>query len=163
MVKPTSRKSLGGASNRRSLPVATPSRKVSASGARTPASARRKSGVGRKTPGRTVETPGKPRRYRPGTVALREIRFYQRSVTHLIPRLPFSRLAREIALSFWRFDDLRFQASAMDALQEAAESYLVALFEDVNLCAIHAKRVTIMVKDIQLARRIRGLAREALF
>jgi len=53
-------------------------------------------------------------------------------------------------------NDLRFQSTAILALQEATEAYLVGLFEDTNLCAIHAKRVTIMPKDIQLARRIRG-------
>ncbi|KAK7249555.1 histone [Aureococcus anophagefferens] len=67
---------------------------------------------------------------------------------------PFQRLVREIAQDFKT--DLRFQGSAVLALQEAAEAYLVGLFEDTNLCAIHAKRVTIMPKDIQLARRIRG-------
>uniref|UniRef100_A0A6N2LA76 Core Histone H2A/H2B/H3 domain-containing protein n=1 Tax=Salix viminalis TaxID=40686 RepID=A0A6N2LA76_SALVM len=87
----------------------------------------------------------KPHRYRPGTVALREIRKYQKSTELLIRKLPFQRLT-----------DLRFQSHAVLALQEAAEAYLVGLFEDTNLCAIHAKRVTIMPKDIQLARRIRG-------
>ena len=135
----------------------------------------------------------KPHRYRPGTVALREIRKYQKSTELLIrwafrccppprapvwlPRLllegpcsrrqqgalrpqparrklPFQRLVREIAQDFKT--DLRFQSSAVLALQEAAEAYLVGLFEDTNLAAIHAKRVTIMPKDIQLARRIRG-------
>jgi histone H3 len=129
----------------------------------------------------------KPHRYRPGTVALREIRRYQKSTDLLIrkrklsiflkcstvPRLcftygiipkqlhclllrvvPFQRLVREIAQDFK--GDLRFQGSAVLALQESAEAYLVGLFEDTNLCAIHAKRVTIMPKDIQLARRIRG-------
>ena len=96
----------------------------------------------------------KPHRYRPGTVALREIRQYQKSTELLIRRLPFQRLVREIALDFR--NDLRFQSSAILAIQEAAEAYLVALFEDTNLCAIHAKRVTIQPKDIQLARRIRG-------
>ena len=96
----------------------------------------------------------KPHRYRPGTVALREIRRYQKSTDLLIRKLPFQRLVREIAAEFK--DDLRFQNSAILALQEAAESYLVSLFEDTNLCAIHAKRVTIQPKDIQLARRIRG-------
>ncbi|CAG7896253.1 unnamed protein product [Brassica rapa] len=86
----------------------------------------------------------KPHRFRPGTVALQ----------HLIRKLPFQRLVREIAQDFKT--DLRFQSSAVAALQEAAEAYLVGLFEDTNLCAIHAKRVTIMPKDIQLARRIRG-------
>ncbi|XP_062225792.1 histone H3.3 isoform X1 [Phragmites australis] len=122
----------------------------------------------------------KPHRYRPGTVALREIRKYQKSTELLIRKLPFQRLVREIAQDFKvRFvfilllcssklggafsqpflfvqTDLRFQSHAVLALQEAAEAYLVGLFEDTNLCAIHAKRVTIMPKDIQLARRIRG-------
>ena len=96
----------------------------------------------------------KPHRFRPGTVALREIRRYQKSTELLIRKLPFQRLVREIAQDFKT--DLRFQASAIMALQEASESYLVGLFEDTNLCAIHAKRVTIMPKDVQLARRIRG-------
>ena len=96
----------------------------------------------------------KPHRYRPGTVALREIRRYQKSTELLIRKLPFQRLVREIAQDFKT--DLRFQSSAVVALQEASEAYLVGLFEDTNLCAIHAKRVTIMPKDIQLARRIRG-------
>ncbi|KNC23910.1 hypothetical protein FF38_01323 [Lucilia cuprina] len=81
-----------------------------------------------------------------GTVALREIRRYQKSTELLIRKLPFQRLVREIAQDFKT--DLR--------LQEASEAYLVGLFEDTNLCAIHAKRVTIMPKDIQLARGIRG-------
>jgi histone H3 len=89
----------------------------------------------------------KPHRYRPGTVALREIRRYQKSTELLIRKLPFQRLVREIAQDF---------KTAVLALQEASEAYLVGLFEDTNLCAIHAKRVTIMPKDIQLARRIRG-------
>ncbi|KAI5932072.1 histone H3.1 [Manis javanica] len=93
-------------------------------------------------------------RYRPGTVALREIRRYQKPTELLIRKLPFQRLVREIAQDFQT--DLRFQSSAVTALQEACEAYLVGLFEDTNLCAIHAKRVTIMPKDIQLARRIRG-------
>ena len=104
----------------------------------------------------TKQTGGvkKPHRYRPGTVALREIRKYQKSTDLLIRKLPFQRLVREIAQDFKT--DLRFQSSAVLALQEAAEAYLVGLFEDTNLAAIHAKRVTIMPKDIQLARRIRG-------
>ena len=124
----------------------------------------------------------KPHRFRPGTVALREIRRYQKSTELLIRKLPFQRLVREIAQDFKT--DLWFQSAAIGALQvwmifsisdliefaiciswllilylwlqEASEAYLVGLFEDTNLCAIHAKRVTIMPKDIQLARRIRG-------
>ena len=96
----------------------------------------------------------KPHRFRPGTVALREIRKFQKSTELLIRKLPFQRLVREIAQEVKA--DLRFQSQAVLAIQEAAESYMVGLFEDTNLCAIHAKRVTIMPKDIQLARRIRG-------
>lgn len=105
----------------------------------------------------------KPHRFRPGTVALRQIRRYQKSTDLLIRRLPFQRLVREIAHDLQTGgcgggsgEDLRFQASAILALQEAAEAYLVGLFEDTNLCAIHARRVTIMPKDMRLARRIRG-------
>ena len=96
----------------------------------------------------------KPMRYRPGTVALQEIRRYQKSTELLIRKLPYARLVCEIAQDFKT--DLRFQREAIGALQEAGEAYLVGLFEDTNLCVIHAKRVTIMPKDIQLARRIRG-------
>ncbi|KFH43127.1 histone H3-like centromeric protein-like protein [Hapsidospora chrysogenum ATCC 11550] len=98
------------------------------------------------------------RRYRPGTVALREIRKYQSSTKLLVQKLPFARLCREIGLRFRpQGKDFRWQSHALQALQEAAEAYLVYLFEDANLCAIHAKRVTLMKKDIQLARRIRGI------
>ena len=96
----------------------------------------------------------KSHRYRPGTVALREIRKYQKSTELLIRKLPFQRLVKEIAEHIK--PGLRFQSSAVKALQEATEAYLVGLFEDTNLCAIHAKRVTIKIKDIRLARRIRG-------
>merc|ERR1719389_49965 len=104
----------------------------------------------------SVATPGvkRPHRFKPGTVSLREIRRFQKSTELLIRKLPFQRLVREIANDFKT--DLRFQSSAVLALQEAAEAYMVGLFEDTNLCAIHAKRVTIMPKDMQLARRIRG-------
>ncbi|KAJ3736242.1 histone-fold-containing protein [Lentinula guzmanii] len=106
------------------------------------------------------EPPKKGRRYRPGTVALREIRKYQKSTDLLLRKLPFSRLIREIAQDMTTTTngayDLRWQSSALLALQEATEAFLVHLFEDANLCALHAKRVTIMQRDIQLARRIRG-------
>ncbi|KAK2855579.1 histone H3-like centromeric protein hH3v [Arthroderma sp. PD_2] len=98
-------------------------------------------------------------RYRPGTVALKEIRRYQKSWDLLLLKLPFARLVREIAMDLLPSDvgqELRWQSQAIQALQEAAEAFLIHLFEDTNLCAIHAKRVTIMQKDIQLARRIRG-------
>ena len=96
----------------------------------------------------------KAHRYRPGTVALREIRRFQKTTELLIRKLPFQRLVREVAQEFAA--ELRFQGSAVLALQEATEAYLVSLFEDTNLAAIHAKRVTITPKDIQMARRIRG-------
>ncbi|GFP89329.1 histone h3, partial [Phtheirospermum japonicum] len=95
----------------------------------------------------------KPHRYRHRTVALREIRKFQKSTKLFLRKLPFQRLVREIAQDFKT--DLRFQSQFVLALQEAAETYLVGLFKDTNLCAIHVKRVTIMPKDIQLARRIR--------
>ena len=98
-------------------------------------------------------------RFRPGTVALKEIRRYQKSTELLIRKLPFQRLVREISgdhkvITSPLCGKVRFQSLAIAALQEASEAYLVRLFEDTNLCAIHAKRVTIMPKDIQLARRI---------
>jgi histone H3 len=96
----------------------------------------------------------KPHRYRPGTVALREIRRYRKSTEALIANAPFQRVVREISQDYKR--DIRFQEKAMYALQEATEAYLVGLFEDAQLCAVHGKRVTIMPKDIQLARRVRG-------
>lgn len=99
------------------------------------------------------------RRMRPGERALKEIRQYQTSTDLLIRRLPFARLVREIQQGLSR-QTYSWQASAILALQEAAEAHLVGLFEDCNLCAIHAKRVTIMPKDMQLARRIRGIYRE---
>ncbi|ORX80608.1 histone-fold-containing protein [Anaeromyces robustus] len=101
------------------------------------------------------------RRYKPGVLALKEIRKYQRSTNLLIRKLPFARLVREIAQDVLRrgpfsMDEVRWHSSALLALQEASECYLTHLLEDSNLCAIHAKRVTLMQKDIQLARRIRG-------
>ncbi|KAH9977776.1 histone-fold-containing protein, partial [Lactifluus volemus] len=111
--------------------------------------------------------PAKKRRYRPGTVALREIRRYQKSTDLLLRKLPFARVVREIALDMvtdmgdYDAAGLRWQSSAILALQEASEAFLVHLFEDANLCAIHAKRVTIMTRDIHLARRIRGQYRGA--
>ncbi|KAF8216456.1 putative histone H3 [Mycena galopus ATCC 62051] len=93
-------------------------------------------------------------RFRPGTVALREIRAYQKSTEHLIRKLPFQRLVREIAQDL--MEDIRFQSTALEGLQEAAENFLVSLFEDTQACALHAKRVTIMQKDMMLARRLRG-------
>ena len=92
------------------------------------------------------------RRNHPGTVALREIRRYQKSTEFLIRKLPFQRLVRETVEDFRPF---RVASLALKALQEATEAYITTLMEDANMCAIHAKRVTVMPKDIQLARRIR--------
>ncbi|KAH8996127.1 histone H3 [Lactarius hatsudake] len=133
-TKQTARKSTGGKAPRKQLAAKSSARKTSAAAAT--------GGV------------KKPHRFRPGTVALREIRRYQKSTELLIRKLPFQRLVREIAQDFKT--DLRFQSSAVMALQEAAEAYLVSLFEDTNLAAIHAKRVTIQPKDLALARRLRG-------
>lgn len=93
-------------------------------------------------------------RHRPGIVALREMRQYQKGTQQLIRRLQFQLLVREIAQSIKA--NLQFQCASLEALQEASETFLIGLFEDVNLCAKHAKRVTIMLKDVNLARRIRG-------
>jgi histone H3/H4 len=103
----------------------------------------------------------KTHRFRPGTVALREIRKYQKGTDLVLRKLPFQRLVREISHDVTRNsghfqDGIKFQSTALMALQEAAEAYMVGLFEDTNLCAIHAKRVTITPKDMQLARRMRG-------
>jgi histone H3 len=104
----------------------------------------------------------KPHRYRPGTVTLREIRCYQKSTDLLIRKVPFQRLAREVLQdlnwpgSYPHFTAERFQATSLLAIQESVEAFSVGLFEHANLCAIHARRVTIMPKDMQLALRIRG-------
>ncbi|PNH06372.1 histone H3 [Tetrabaena socialis] len=99
-----------------------------------------------------LHRPRKP--VRRGIAALREIRKFQASTDLLIRKMPFQRLVREIANKMML--DVRFQSQALEALQEAAEAFLTGLFEDTNLCAIHAKRVTITPRDLQLARRIRG-------
>ena len=96
----------------------------------------------------------KQRRFRPGTVALREIKRYQKATLLLLAKAPFQRFVRAICDGI--DGQLRFQSQALLALQEAAESYLTGIFEDSNLCAIHANRVTVMKKDVELARRIRG-------
>jgi histone H3 len=129
-TKQTARKSTGGKAPRKSLSLKAHRKIPAASGVKV------------------------AHRFRPGTVALREIRRYQKSTENLIRLLPFQRLIREIAADFR--SDLRFQKSAVMALQSATESYIVGLFEDTNLCAVHAKRTTIFPRDVQLARRIRG-------
>jgi histone H3 len=132
-TKQTARKNIGGKAPRKAIAVKD---------------------AAKKTAGVPAGGIKKTQRFRPGTVALREIRRFQKSTELLIRKLPFQRLVREIASEFKT--DLRFQSSAVLALQEASEAYLVGLFEDTNLAAIHARRVTIMPKDLQLARRIRG-------
>ena len=152
-TKETARKKTG-KSPRKQLVTKNPIKKL------TPAQARKNVAKANQAAQQNLGNPPKtgglkrPMRYRPGTVALREIRRYQKTTELLIRKLPFSRLVREVTQDFKT--DLRFQAQAIMALQEAAEAYLVGLFDDTNLCAIHAKRVTIMPKDMQLARRIRG-------
>jgi len=108
-------------------------------------------------------SPAKTRRFRPGTRALMEIRRYQKGSELLIPRLPFARQVRQIAALKTRGPELRWMASALEAIQMAAENYLTMLLMDANMAAIHAKRKTLMVHDLYLARRIRGVRREGLY
>ncbi|OWK13444.1 hypothetical protein Celaphus_00014534 [Cervus elaphus hippelaphus] len=154
-TKQTARKSTGGKAPRKQLATKAARKSAPATGGvkkphrYRPGTTARKS-TGGKAPRKQLATKAarksapatggvkKPHRYRPGTVALREIRRYQKSTELLIRKLPFQRLVREIAQDFKT--DLRFQSSAVMALQEACEAYLVGLFEDTNLCAIHAKR-----------------------
>ncbi|KDR06480.1 Histone H3-like centromeric protein A [Zootermopsis nevadensis] len=101
----------------------------------------------------TARTP--KRRFRPGVRALMEIRKFQKSTHLLIPKLAFARVVKEIIMAFIP-ENYRIQALALEALQEAAEMYMVQYFEDAMLCSVHARRVTLMANDMQLARRIRG-------
>eukprot|EP00804_Cyclotella_cryptica_P027668 CCRYP_010288-RA/>CCRYP_010288-RA protein AED:0.07 eAED:0.00 QI:0/-1/0/1/-1/0/1/0/122 len=104
----------------------------------------------------------RPHCYHPGTVALRKIHRYQKSTDLLIRKVPFQCFAREVLQdlnrpgSYPHFAVERFQASSLLANKETVEAFSVGLFEDANLCAIHARRVTIMPKDMQLALKIRG-------
>ena len=150
-TKQKTRKSVGGKAPRKAA--------VAAAGRKSLRSSIGRSSIGGVKPGGVK----KPHRYRPGTVALREIRRYQKTTELLIRKAPFQRLVREITQTLDKpsgfhlnLSKIRFQGSTVLALQEAAEAYHVGLFEDTNLCSMHAKRVTIMPKDIQLARRIRG-------
>lgn len=115
---------------------------------------KKKSPTSANTESKSTALAKRPHRFRPGTVALREIRRYQKSTELLIRKIPFQRLVRETAQQYQA--DLRFQASALNCLQESCETYLTSLFSDSNLCAIHAKRVTLKPDDLRLARRIRG-------
>ncbi|PGH09924.1 histone H3-like centromeric protein cse-4 [Helicocarpus griseus UAMH5409] len=161
------RTTAGGVGSRSDAAVASPSSREGRSSARGRGGKGSRGGRGgASAQARTSDIqPGDPlpgprrHRYKPGTVALKEIRRYQKSWDLLLLKLPFARLVREVAIDLLPAgvgEELRWQSQAIQALQEAAEAFLVHLFEDTNLCAIHAKRVTIMQKDIQLARRIRG-------
>lgn len=126
---------------------------------RTKVTARQMTGDGR-TPSKYRTPKGrvrKPHRYRPGTVALRQIRKYQKSTDLLIRKLSFQRLVREVVWTVGGHKVYRFQSTALLAIQEAAEAYLVRMFEEVGLFAIHCNRVTIQVKDILLWKRMRGI------
>ena len=103
------------------------------------------------------ETTKRKRRFRVGTQALRQIRTYQKSTEMLVRKLPFQRLVRHLVEK--RNPKVRMQTAALYVMQQATEAFVVSLFEDTNLCAIHAKRVTVMQKDLQLAKRIRGIDR----
>ena len=96
----------------------------------------------------------KTRKFRPGTVALREIRRYQKSTELLIRKIPFQRLVREVVRSLYPTENYRFQSVALLALQEASEELLVRMFTQVNDLAIHGKRITIQPKDIHIWRRV---------
>eukprot|EP01127_Copromyxa_protea_P009132 TRINITY_DN212_c0_g1_i1.p2 TRINITY_DN212_c0_g1~~TRINITY_DN212_c0_g1_i1.p2 ORF type:complete len:168 (-),score=5.83 TRINITY_DN212_c0_g1_i1:73-576(-) len=109
-------------------------------------------------------TPVKKRRFRPGTRALMEIRRYQKSTELLMPKLSFCRVVRDLANKRSRADEgFRWQGQALLAIQHAAENYVVRLFQDANLCAIHGKRKTVMLSDFYLARRLRGVRAECLY
>ena len=105
---------------------------------------------------RSIGFPIKKRCYRPGTLALREIRKYQKTTDLLIKKAPFIRLVREILHGKLGKTEIRMQCIAVEALQEVAEYYIINLFDDANLCALYAKRITLQPKDMQLAMRIRG-------
>ncbi|KAI5647145.1 hypothetical protein M9H77_33150 [Catharanthus roseus] len=132
-----------------------PKRSAAASTSSTPSMSQRQSL--RRSPRSSRQPQSRKRKYRhkPGTVALREIRHFQKTWNLLIPAAPFIRTVKEIS-NFFAPEVSRWTAEALVALQEAAEDYLVKLFEDAMLCAIHAKRVTLMKKDWELARRLGG-------
>ncbi|KAH7287867.1 hypothetical protein KP509_31G000900 [Ceratopteris richardii] len=118
---------------------------------RRPPQPRPQENVQRRPPPPQARAPQQRRRY---MKAFAETRHYQKTTELLIPRRPFARVVKEELQRYCA--GLRIQALALEALQEAAEAFLTSMLEDSNLCAIHAKRVNIQLKDIQLARRIRG-------
>jgi histone H3 len=148
-VKQTARKTIGGKAHRFTLLTALRRQRAAIAAAQPAAQAAPRCLGG----GGGVK---KPHRYRPGTVALREIRCFQKTTELLIRKAPFQRVVREIAQNMFPGKDLRFQSLAVLALHEASEAYTVGMFEDTNLAALNAKRVTIMPRDILLARRLHG-------
>ncbi|KXZ45682.1 hypothetical protein GPECTOR_51g667 [Gonium pectorale] len=172
-VKQTATKFMGGIGKKKQpakKQPASPAIKVKKEIKKEPVEAGVKSPVGprtrnqpaaKKTP--VPQPPKRKRRVRRGTVALREIRKYQKTTELLIRRAPFQRLVREISQKGGPggTTDFRWRADALEALQEAAEAFMVGMMEDANLCAIHAKRVTIMSKDMLMAQRLRGLEHKA--
>ncbi|XP_073495690.1 histone H3-like centromeric protein A [Phyllobates terribilis] len=117
----------------------------------------RRPSTSQSSPGKRTKKTTKRNRYRPGKRALMEIRKYQRSTELLLRKAPFARLVREVCMEYSRGMPYSWQSTAIMALQESAEAFLVRLLEDSYLCSLHAKRVTLYVKDIQLARKIRGI------
>ena len=122
---------------------------------RTKITSRKELGDGKSV--RSKKTPTgrvrRKRRFRPGTVALREIRKYQKSTELLIRKIPFQRLVREVVYQMNK-KDYKIQSTALLALQEASEQFLVNMFDQCNHIAIRGKRTTLMVKDIQLWKRL---------
>ncbi|XP_071517185.1 uncharacterized protein [Panulirus ornatus] len=145
---------------KKKLVTSTPKKAVSpeeiSPAVETPSSKRRKSTSYYKKKSKSPKSPGEKRkhRFRPGTVALQEIRHFQKGTGLLIPKLSFSRLIREILSGM--DSNYRIQTMALMALQEAAECYIIGILELANLCSIHAKRVTLFPQDVKLVRRIRG-------
>ena len=122
---------------------------------KTPAGSGR---VAQKEPRTNQRTSQQVRKWRPGTLALREIRKYQKSTEYLIPKAPFHRLVREITQALAPGLGYRYQSTALAALQEAVEVYAICLLSDAQIAAIHARRITVMPKDLHIVRRLRGEA-----
>ena len=124
---------------------------------RTKLTSRKLIGDGKKNKKQGKGKVRKPYRYRPGTVALRQIQQYQKSTELLIRKIPFQRLVREVVYQMNK-KDYRIQSTALLALQEASEDYLVRMFDQCNQIAIHGKRTTLMVKDILLWKHLHNFS-----
>ena len=131
---------------------------ISVNMTRTKVTSRKLIGDGKTTKKQSMGRVRKPRRFRPGTVALREIRKYQKSTELLIRKIPFQRLVREVFSLMCPTQTYRIKPQALLALQEACEYFLVGMFSQVNDSAIHGKRVTIQPKDIQLWCRLKNFS-----